>query len=75
MRLADRPKIRFNPNNPVHKAEFRSFLNNGTWGDEGCPYMLEAPYDNVPQMIRDKIVRQAVGAKAIEPEDTMLKVA
>ena len=49
-------KSSFEPNNKEHMEEFRFFLKNSRWRS-GCPFFLEWPHENVPDMIKDKIVR------------------
>lgn len=33
----------------------RKYLHNHSWGSAGCPFYLEWPYLDVPNMIKDKI--------------------
>jgi hypothetical protein len=33
----------------------RKYLHTHSWGNEGCPFHLEWPYLDVPNMIKDKI--------------------
>lgn len=39
----------------------KDFFREHTWGDGGCPFVLEYPYLTVPDMIKDKIVHKALG--------------
>lgn len=57
------PKEVFNPTNKRHCDVFAQFLKNSAWGHTGCPFVLEEPYISVPDMIKDKIVRDLLGVK------------
>ena len=46
----------FDPNEKNDLKEYAQFLKNGKWVS-GCPFYLEWPYLTVPDMIKDKIVR------------------
>lgn len=37
---------------------YQRFLENKSWGAGGCPFILEWPYETIPGMIHDKIVRR-----------------
>ena len=34
---------------------FKQYLKNGGWGTEGCPFLLEFPALNIPDMIKTQI--------------------
>jgi len=54
----NKQRIIFDPVNKKHVAMYREYLvNNCRWSTNGCPYELEWPYLTVPDMIRDKIIR------------------
>ena len=36
---------------------YKTFLQTGAWGTEGCPFICEDPWLSVPDMIKDKIAR------------------
>jgi hypothetical protein len=33
----------------------KKYLHTRSWGNQGCPFYLEWPYLDVPNMIKDKI--------------------
>jgi hypothetical protein len=39
----------------------KSFLKNSAWGNTGCPFFLEEPFLNIPDMIRYKITNVFLG--------------
>ena len=49
-------KRHFNVNSKVDREIYRNFLVKGGWGSEGCPFLLEEPYNSIPYMIQEKIV-------------------
>ena len=49
---------RFDPSVKNHLEIYKKFLDNKSWGPTGCPFALEWPYETIPGMIHDKIVRQ-----------------
>ena len=51
-----RQRVRFNPEDTTHVAQYRNFLVNRKWDTLGCPYELEWPYLSIPDMIKDKII-------------------
>lgn len=51
-----RQRIRFDPNNKDHNEFYRNFIKNQKWDTPGCPFELEWPYLNIPDMIKDKII-------------------
>lgn len=36
-------------------ADVREFFVNKKWGPNGCPFYLEWPYLNIPDMLKDKL--------------------
>jgi len=64
--LVGKQKNEFNPANPVHKFLARRFFESQEWGSPGCPFILEAPYEDIPTMMRDKLARHLIGAKQLE---------
>lgn len=50
------PKLRvpFDPKNRKHMLDFAKFVKYNNWKD-GCSYLLEDPYSDIPTMIRAKI--------------------
>lgn len=51
----------FNPTNKKDLAAYGYFIRNSKW-ENGCPFWLEWPYQSVPAMIKDKIVRNMFSA-------------
>ena len=58
------PKIYFDAANIKHQKLYAAFLKNDRWR-EGCPFVLEFPFCDVPTMINHKITVRAL-AKYIE---------
>jgi len=42
---------------------FKYFIVNSAWGSSGCPFLLEEPFLNIPDMIRYKITNEFLGIK------------
>ena len=40
---------------------FKTFVINDAWGHTGCPFFLEEPFTNIPDMIRYKITNVFLG--------------
>ena len=55
-------KKNFDPNNQNDLVEFKFFLENNKWKDV-CPFFLEWPHLTVPDMIKEKIVRNLLNVK------------
>lgn len=53
----------FDINDEQHVARYAKFLKTGSWGKTGCPFILEHPYDTIPEMINVKLVHRAVNIK------------
>jgi hypothetical protein len=41
--------------------EFKKFVESHSWGGKPCPFFLEFPYLTIPDMIKDKIIHNALG--------------
>ena len=41
-------------------ARYAKFLKTGAWCKTVCPFILEHPYDTIPEMITVKLVHRAV---------------
>lgn len=52
--LSVKPRVLFDPSNRKHMNDFARFVKYNTWGD-GCPFLLEDPFGDIPTMIRAKI--------------------
>jgi hypothetical protein len=48
----------FNVANKKDVAMYTYFLQNASWGGEGCPFILEEPFLTIPDMIKDKLVHK-----------------
>jgi hypothetical protein len=64
-------KTNFDPNNKEHLQKFKNFLHNRKWGD-CCPFFIEWPYNSIPDMIKDKIIKNMF---EVEDDFTNSKVA
>lgn len=51
-------KRNFNVNNKKDVALYKTFIIQGRWGVDGCPFILEYPYLSVPDMIKDKLIHK-----------------
>lgn len=52
-------KRKFDLNNKRDVEIYKSFLQTNSWKITGsCPFELEYPYNSVPDMIKDKLVRK-----------------
>ena len=49
------PRVIFDPPNSKHMLDYASFLKYNNWKD-GCHFLLEDPYTDIPTMIRAKVV-------------------
>ena len=49
---------------PMKKKDItaaRYFVEKHSWGNDGCPFILEYPYITIPDMIRDKLIHKSLG--------------
>ena len=51
------PKRKFDPKNLADLRDYQYFRTNRKW-DGNCPFELEWPYLNVPEMIVDRLINQ-----------------
>jgi len=56
-------KVQFDVNNEEHIDRFKQFFVNKSWGSKGCPFDLEYPWLNIPDMIKDKLIRKMLNVK------------
>ena len=62
LKLNERRK--FDMNNEKDVEIYKHFLVNNDWKHVGsCPFELEYPYNSVPDMIKDKLVRKFLGVE------------
>lgn len=54
------PKHNFDPTSQEDLKIFEKFTNELAWNGP-CPFYLEWPYEEIPAMIKDKILRQHLG--------------
>ena len=52
----------FNPLSSEDVGEFRHFFVHDRWA-AGCPFILEHPYTNVPEMIKDVLLQHVLGTQ------------
>jgi len=45
----------FKPSNKNHMQLVRDFFRDSKWGQYGCPFVLEWPYEDIPYMLKTKI--------------------
>lgn len=50
------PRRRFNPKSREDVEEYKHFLKTGKW-KKMCPFRLDWPYQNIPDMLRDQYAR------------------
>jgi hypothetical protein len=53
--IQEKPRVLFDPNNKKHLVDYASFLKYNNWKN-GCQYLLEDPYMDIPTMINEKVV-------------------
>jgi len=50
-----RARVIFDPSNDDHVRDYAKFVKNSNWVD-GCNYLLEDPFLDIPTMINTKLV-------------------
>ena len=53
--IAPRARVLFDAANVDHLKDYAQFLKLNTWKN-GCSYLLEDPYEDIPTMINAKVV-------------------
>ena len=53
--IAPRSRVLFDASNEEHLKDYAKFLKLNNWKD-GCSYLLEDPYEDIPAMINAKVV-------------------
>ena len=53
------PRVIFDPTDDGHMKTYASFVKNKNW-QNGCPFFLEDPYNDVPTLINEKIVQSVL---------------
>jgi hypothetical protein len=51
----------FNPKNKNHMSLAHDFFRDFRWGQYGCPFALEWPYEDIPYMLKTKITEHHLG--------------
>ena len=60
----EQAKCVFDPTNQEHLSQYEFFVKNDKW-NKSCPFFLEWPYSSVPDMIKDKIIRNMFHAEMV----------
>lgn len=58
MTIQKKLRRHFDINNKSDVELYRQFIVNNAWGPEGCPFLLEEPFVNIPLMIDNKLIRK-----------------
>jgi hypothetical protein len=56
--ISKKERRHFNANDKKDVEIYRQFLTSNSWGDSGCPFILEFPSLTVPDMIKDRLIRK-----------------
>lgn len=59
--LQTKSKRRFDIDNEADVELFKHYIENSGWGVDGCPFLLEFPFLNIPDMIKAQIVYKFLG--------------
>jgi hypothetical protein len=62
--LTNRDRVIFDPKNLEHMRDYAQFVKNNNWKN-GCNYLLEDPFHDIPSMINDKIIRDVLSEYAV----------
>ena len=57
--LAPKPRVLFDPSAYEHRLEYAGFLKYSGWRN-GCPFLLEEPYEDIPTMINAKLTEHSL---------------
>lgn len=60
--IPPRERVVFDPSNKQHMLDYSMFLKYNNWKN-GCNYLLEDPYQDIPTMINEKIVHYSLFKK------------
>jgi hypothetical protein len=55
-----KPKRFFDENSKKDIEVVKNFLKNDSWGIDCCPFILEPPYQSIPEMIKDRVIMKAL---------------
>jgi hypothetical protein len=53
--FAPLPRVIYDPENEEHVLDYATFIKYNGWKN-GCNYLLEEPYSDIPTMINAKLV-------------------
>jgi hypothetical protein len=53
----------FNINDKRDVLIAKKFFKEHAWGGDCCPFVLEFPYMNIPDMIKDKMIHKFLNLK------------
>ena len=54
---------RFDVNSPEDMRVVKKFFETYKWGPTGCPFVLEVPWENVPDMLKDRVTKYHLNIK------------
>lgn len=54
--LKTKIRINFDPSNKDHVQDYANFIKHSNWKN-GCNYLLEQPFQDIPTMINFKLIR------------------
>lgn len=54
-----RPRVVFDPSKHEHRLDYAVFLKYNGWRN-GCPFLLEEPYEDIPTMINAKLAAETL---------------
>lgn len=63
----------FDPSSSEDLAEARDFLKHGQW-TAGCPFVVDWPYTNVPDMVKTEIVNHYLDRIIAEKNSKIRKI-
>lgn len=49
-------RVYFDPLNEDHLKDYANFVEKNNWTN-GCQYVLEQPFEDIPSMINDKLIK------------------
>ena len=63
----------FDPSSSTDLLEAKGFLKHGQW-ENGCPFVVDWPYTNVPDMIKTEIVNHYLDRIIAEKNSKIRKI-
>lgn len=49
-------RVKFEPRKREHQLAYARYLKYNAWGENGCRFELEGEWNDIPTMIRDKML-------------------